>query len=102
MYDQYEIHLTILGHPGENKRIVEAMSRWHFSMIDGDPVLGPGLKQYATAHFEFPDGDMVDSFLPAKTEALRMQKFLEENEVNVIRVKIEKIMFDYKVPQEAV
>lgn len=71
------------------KYIVEKYSDWKFSAIDGDPSLGDGVKCYATRHFNPRTGDAV--VLQILTDTA---KRLADNGAEVIRRKVERIIFD--------
>jgi hypothetical protein len=85
----YECHITLEGDPSIIKPIVEDDLRWKFSAIDGDIVLGSGVKCYATKHYntKIPEKDiMYLLFLAAE--------HLEFFKIKVLRRKIEKVIFD--------
>jgi hypothetical protein len=89
----YECHITMEPTPrhlnrGYTQAIVEAY-RWKFSAIDGDPVTGPGVKLYATRHYNLKLGDeavlqalhhVADAFIAAG--------------INVTRRKVERVIYD--------
>lgn len=59
---------------------------WKTSMIDGDPVLGKGIKFYFTAH---------EKTLPkARRKLEELVKKIKEENWPLLRAKIEKIVFD--------
>lgn len=91
MRKYYESHVTMEGDPVVVKPLVENLG-WKFSKIDGDPILGKGVKCYATMHHSFaiPEGDVLD-VLHITAAALR------GNGVNVTREKIEVVIYDTKM-----
>lgn len=84
----FEAHITLRGEPNEVRSHVERIG-WKFSAIDGDPVLGPGLKCYATYFFNKRIGS-------AKAVDLLMEsaRILEKRGCIVTRRKIELVLFD--------
>lgn len=84
----YEAHITMLGKPTRIQPVVEAI-RWKFSSIDGDPTLGTGIKCYATRHFKASRSkeEVLD-------ELLRIAKVLSISGCEVIRRKIELVIYD--------
>lgn len=88
MTQYYECHVTLLGLPEQIRPHVEAL-RWKFSAIDGDPVLGAGIKCYATRHFHVRHGqDEVLQWLLNAAALLRGQG------LEVLRRKVELVVFD--------
>lgn len=84
----FECHVTMTGPPEHIRPLVEKL-KWKFSVIDGDVVLGAGSKCYATRLF--------NSRLTAqgvKAELLRVAQILSDNNCNVIRRKVELVLFD--------
>lgn len=87
----FEAHITV----GPFKLVREehllkiaADNHWKTSRIDGDPLLGPGVNSYLTRH-----GTRYDNLLGH----MQMTKGdLERAGFNVVRCKIELIMYDTK------
>ena len=84
----YECHITMLGDPKKIRPEVERC-KWKFSVIDGDPVLGEGVKCYATHLFN------------RKHELMKVQAWLFDTAAylsscgfEVLRRKIELVIFD--------
>lgn len=89
----YELHITMEPTPRHldrdyTKAIVEVY-RWKFSAIDGDPVTGPGVKLYATRHFNVKMGDKA-----VETELHRVADAFVLAGINVTRRKVERVLFD--------
>lgn len=92
----YEVHITMEdGHGAALRdRIKYLLSsyNWKYSRIDGDPILGDGVKQYATRHYH----------RRTQMEYVRMQLDLMHLDLErigaiVVRKKIEAVLVDEKV-----
>lgn len=96
----YECHITVEGQNNQRmiamKDILEG-TEWSFSRIDGDPVLGPGVKSYATAHY---DAEKVDKWTCIRQMEL-MAYALERVGYKVVRQKVEAIICDFVVKEKA-
>jgi hypothetical protein len=97
----YECHITMLaadqGNPLDmrlsRERIAQLVGpegiRWIFSAIDGDSVLGDGVKVYATKHFN------ADSKLADVQQDLEVAAdYLQLRNCIVVRKKIEVVEYD--------
>lgn len=87
--EYYECHVTFKQQPGvDTKAAVQAIG-WTYSAIDGDPILGDGVKAYATKHFNKskPLQDVKDELDIAAGE-------LRTFGAAVIRKKIELVVYD--------
>ncbi len=88
MKNYYECHITMLGDPKEIEPLVKNTG-WKFSAINGDPVLGNGVKCYATMLFSsLKTEEMVLGNLLLTAEAL------EGLGVKVLRRKVERVIYD--------
>lgn len=88
MKKYYEAHITFLGHPSTLRPEVEKQG-WRFSTINGDPVLGEGIKCYATTFF---------NARRTETEVIEVlhatARIFSELGHKVIRRKIELVLHD--------
>lgn len=88
----YECHITMApskGHVRDAVRyIVEALG-WKFSSIEGDIVLGDGIKWYATKHFNSRKlgNDEVITQLHLTANYLK-------HTIEVVRRKVELVIYD--------
>ena len=84
----YECHVTMEGEAATVRPQVELIG-WKFSAIDGDPILGRGVKCYATKHFNarMPENEVVAVLGYAAT-------LLREQGLKVIREKVELVLHD--------
>lgn len=84
----YEAHVTLLAEPSAARPLVEGLG-WKFSAIDGDPVLGAGVKCYATMLFNLRIGE---------AEALKrlhtVANTLKASGLQVTRRKVEQVIYD--------
>lgn len=90
MKEYWEAHVTFysqkeLGYP-----------TWKFSKIDGDPVLGKGIKMYLTKQFK---GSVpIESILE---EMRGVTKHIWDSGAESFRRKVERVVFDTKeIPGE--
>jgi len=84
---QFELHITMVG--DDDKIRYHTLARGgKYSRIDGDPILGAGIKQYATFHTESENPADVINITKELAEAFSMP------EVRVLRFKVEEIIFD--------
>ncbi len=84
----YELHLTVVGVPSEVRQHVERIE-WSFSCIDGDPILGLGVKCYATKHLAHDVG-----ISGAINELSSGHLALQGSGLDVIRRKVELVVYD--------
>lgn len=87
----YECHITLeLTNIAYIEELIESMG-WKFSKIDGDPVLGEGVKCYATAHF-----NASKNVSEVIEEMSHVAGSLHVCGYKVIRQKVELIVYDTK------
>jgi hypothetical protein len=84
----YECHITLMG-DAETIRPEVERRKWKFSVIDGDPVLGEGIKCYATRLFnrKYFSNEV-------QRELFRVASELKKLGFTVLRRKIEYVIFD--------
>lgn len=93
MIGDYECHITITV-SGNMASVETAISKagWVFSKIDGDPVLGKGVKAYATAYFN--GNKQLDEVIGALEGAAKYINKQISLSGKVIRTKVERIEYD--------
>ena len=85
----YECHITLESDdPQFAKKVIEGHG-WKFSRIDGDILMGDGIKCYATRHFKTSLGEKE-----VMLRLLNMATFLVYAKFNVTRRKIEHVIYD--------
>lgn len=85
----YECHITIKSkRPDLTAQLVECYG-WTFSQIDGDPVLGKGVKCYATKHYNAKY--TVDE---VKEELTMAHAALIDPIHKIVRRKVELVLID--------
>ncbi len=89
MKKYYECHLTFKDDPLKVKEYIEAI-KWKFSCIDGDIILGEGVKCYGTMHYS------ISKYFEA--EIVKIVNDLADTCIelglNCIRKKVELVLFD--------
>lgn len=88
----YECHITMKGDPEKIEAAVKD-SDWIFSKIDGDPVLGEGVKCYATKMFSEARHSADEVIAITNALALRLRT---QFRLNVLRAKVELVIYDTK------
>jgi hypothetical protein len=86
----YECHITLGLHPVSAKGLIEALG-WKYSMIEGDPVLGTGYREYATRIASVKVNEAV-----VIAEMDYIASVLAHRGFNVLRQKIELVIYDTK------
>lgn len=93
----YECHVTFEAPKDpENRKLAEEIlgrnGGWKFSCIDGDPILGLGVKCYGTRHYKHDHDiqEMRDDLSQIGSALLQSGRF------DVLRTKIEMVIFDDK------
>jgi hypothetical protein len=78
----------MVGEPENIRPHVEKL-KWRFSAIDGDILLGDGLKCYATRMFnsKLPTKEVLDALHSVTQE-------LTDSGCNVVRRKVEMVIYD--------
>jgi hypothetical protein len=84
----YEIHITSIATPKDIKKYKEVAEcyGWKTSCIDGDPILGEGVKFYFTTHEKQMD--------VAQSRMNQLHYVLNNMKAPVLRKKIERIVLD--------
>ena len=89
MKEYWEAHITFYS-----DKELEYPS-WKFSKIDGDPVLGKGVKSYLTKQFKgsIPLSDILE-------EMNGVTKHIFDSGCDYFRRKVERVVFDTKTISE--
>lgn len=94
MKQYYEVHITFKT---PSKEAAEAFTKkkaptWTFSAIDGDIILGAGIKCYLTKHFNIrtTEDDVLE-------ELNNTAKNIDCMGIDVIRKKIELVVYDERL-----
>lgn len=93
MTEYYELHLTIVEDDKVRQKDLQdfiGQTKWSYSRIDGDPVEGPGIKNYMTIQLNSSRHTLpeVHMFLQLARQNLERRGF------NVTRDKIEVVIHD--------
>lgn len=92
MTPYYELHVTFVSEPDGTEPPSSIPRGWKFSRIDGDPVLGDGIKSYLTRQLAHKLGlahakDLLDQAAD-KLKVLGYQ---------ILRKKVELVVYDARV-----
>ena len=90
----YECHITMVGEAAHLESVVKFFE-WHFSKIDGDPVLGKGIKCYATKNYTVVDYTLIEVI----QEMERIARGISNQGINIVRTKVEQIVYDTCAPK---
>jgi len=85
----YECHVTFMSQPTLLSEIARELKKWKTSAIDGDPLLGDGVKCYLTRHYS---GDESREILHADMDHAAQR--LKSRSLEVLRHKIELVVWD--------
>tara|TARA_R110002094_G_scaffold152296_2_gene140183 strand:- start:458 stop:760 length:303 start_codon:yes stop_codon:yes gene_type:complete len=96
MKQYYECHVTFMENfDADPDSMGPALMGWKFSQIDGDPVLGAGVKSYFTRQFR--ESLQLDS---VKAEVDQVAEVLIAEGYEVLRRKVELVVYDSKQVSE--
>ena len=88
----YECHITMLLKPN-TKIEKQHRGQWKFSQIDGDPVLGDGVKSYLTTFYpEHMTLEEIVDEMNYKAESIR-----GIYDAKILRTKVELVVYDERV-----
>ena len=87
--EYYECHVTFTLPTASHGR--PPIPNWKFSAIDGDPVLGAGVKCYLTRQFKA--SRELDDVI---TDLEEVANELRRNKISVLRTKVELVVYDSK------
>lgn len=88
----FEVHITMDGDPTALRPLVEGLG-WTFSAIDGDPILGSGVKCYATHHF---NQRVTIAEIRTRLDETAERLGRAGAHVKIIRRKIEHVILDIR------
>tara|TARA_R110002126_G_C10490983_1_gene504741 strand:+ start:4903 stop:5208 length:306 start_codon:yes stop_codon:yes gene_type:complete len=93
----YESHVTFMAPSDSDSTSMGPTGMgWIFSQIDGDPVLGAGVKSYFTRQFR--ESVPLES---VKAEAEQVAEVLIAEGYKILRRKVELVVYDSKrLPDE--
>lgn len=90
----YECHVTFSLPTANHGR--PPIDGWRFSAIDGDPVLGAGVKCYLTRQFK-ASRSLENVIADLESVAIELRR----NDITVLRTKVELVVYDSKqLPEE--
>ncbi len=89
MTQYYEYPITLHGNKDYIKPLVEE-SGWIFSCIDGDIILGEGVKCYATMHYSHTRFELQDIIDKVQWVANSLRRF----DIIVLREKVELVIWN--------
>lgn len=84
----FECHITIDSPEPDDVQTWVELIHWRFSKIDGDPQLGTGVRCYATQLYH--NQEVAVTFTNGAAE------FLESKGLQVVRRKVEHVVYDTK------
>lgn len=84
----YECHVTMEGNQQRIAHLI-AQTKWKFSAIAGDIVLGNGVKCYVTRHFNSKLSEAV-----VLDHLHHLADALQNKGIKVVRRKVERVIFD--------
>ncbi len=95
MKDYYECHVTIESKDPIYTELQVNSLGWKYSSIDGDPVLGKGVKCYATKQFNATKNKLeeVIAFVHFAADSI------DGETSKVLRRKVELVVYDDRAPR---
>lgn len=90
MKQYYECHVTIESANRYMTEMKVLSVGWTFSAIDGDPILGEGVKCYATKHFNSTKNNVEEVIAFVDFAAASIHDSVSK----VVRRKVELVLYD--------